>query len=323
MLDAVVALENVSLLYGKRTAVDRLSLTVQAGEIVGLLGPNGSGKSSTLTAIAGILHPVSGAIRVNGITKSDQPAEYARQIGFVPQEPALYEELSAFANLDFFASLFDLSRTERRRRIVRVLDRVGLTERAGDRVSTFSGGMIRRLNLAAAILHDPSVLLLDESSAALDPDSRDRLFDLLDELRCDGKAILFATHHLDEAERWCDRVAVLRQGRLVAYGRPSDVFREPFGTSELVGVLRVELSEPVEETIRQQLASEVELEIIGRRIRIIAPDAEQLGLALAVLGSEGAEFDSLATPSPQLDRLEPAIRGNSSVPIGGLACSDN
>jgi ABC-2 type transport system ATP-binding protein len=324
MGEAIVVLENVSLRYGNLAAVERLSFTVRSGEILGLLGPNGSGKSSTLAVIAGILEPATGSVRVNGITKRERSAEYARCIGFVPQEPALYEELSGRTNLDFFASLYDISRRARGRNIERVLHRVGLAERAFDRVGTYSGGMLRRLNLAAALIHDPRVLLLDEPTAALDPASRDGFFQLLDELRTEGKAILFATHHLDEAERWCDRVAVLRQGHLVASGPPTEIFRDRFAAPVMIGVLREELSEPVEETIRQQLP-DIDLEIVGRRVRIEAPDAEQLGMALAVLGSEGAEFDALNTPPARLDRFaEPvsAVRP-ASVLMGGGACSDN
>ncbi len=221
MADAVVVLENVSLRYGNLLAVEQLSLTVHSREMFGLLGPNGSGKSSTLAAVAGILEPAEGSVRVNDIDKRGHAAEFARCIGFVPQEPALYEELSAFDNLDFFASLYDLTRIERRRRIADILERVGLAHRADDRVASYSGGMLRRLNLAVALVHNPSVLLLDEPSAALDSDSRNVLFDLLDELRGEGKAILFATHNLDEAERWCDRVAVLHNGTLTACGEPA------------------------------------------------------------------------------------------------------
>ena len=314
MADAAVVLKNVSLRYGSLEAVEQLSLTIHHGEMVGLLGPNGSGKSSTLAMVAGVLEPAAGSVRVNGIARRERPADYARCIGFVPQEPALYDELTAFDNLDFFASLYDLNRRERRRRVAAVLDRVGLTERAADRVATYSGGMLRRLNLAASLLHDPMVLLLDEPSAALDSASRDVLFELLDELRGEGKAILFATHHLDEAERWCDRVAVLRQGRLTAMGRPADIFRGRFGKIALLGLLRERLSEPVEAAIRRQLQTGIDLEVIDRRIRITAIDAERLGLALAVLGAEGAEFDSLGTPPARLDAL---------VLARGAACSAN
>jgi linearmycin/streptolysin S transport system ATP-binding protein len=302
MGDAIVALDNVTLRYGQRTAVEQLSLTVRAGEIVGLLGPNGSGKSSTLAAVAGLLEPAAGSVRIDGIVRRECPTDYARRVGFVPQEPALYEELSGRANLDFVASLYNLARRARRQRVDHLLHRVGLADRAFDRVATYSGGMVRRLNLAAALVHNPQVLLLDEPTAALDAAARDGFFELLDELRGEGKAILFATHHLEEAERWCDRVAVLRHGRLIASGAPGTIFRKRLESPVMVGVLREELSEPVEETIRQQLL-DIDLEIVGRRIRIEAPDAELLGMALAVLGSEGAQFDALGTPPACLEHL--------------------
>ncbi len=219
-----IVIDNISVRYGRLPAVENVTMHVHAGEIVGLLGPNGSGKSSTLAAIAGLKNLSSGAIRVNGKSRLAEPRAYARQIGFVPQEVALYEELSASANLDFVGSLYSLSRRERRVAAGRVLDQVGLADRAGQLVSTYSGGMRRRLNIACALMHQPSVLLLDEPSVALDVESRDLLFDLLDDCRNEGCAIVLTTHHLHEVKEICDRVGVLQAGRLTALGTPAELF---------------------------------------------------------------------------------------------------
>ena len=162
---------------------------------------------------------------VEGRTRATDPAAFALRVGLVPQEPAVYDELSAADNLKFFGELYGLAGYDLRRRVVRALSRVKLTDRAQHRVSTFSGGMKQRLNLAAALLHDPPVLLLDEPTAALDPASRDTLFADLTRLRDDGHAVLLTTHHIDEAEGGCDRVAVLEKGRLVACGVPSELLR--------------------------------------------------------------------------------------------------
>ncbi len=218
-----IELDEVTIRYGSFVAVERLSLRIEPGEIFGLLGPNGSGKSSTLAAIAGMLEPVSGAIRVLGLARRDRPGDYARRIGFVPQAPALYDELSAYDNLDFCAALYDLNRRERRRQIGEMLELVGLAERARERVGRLSGGMQRRLNIAAALLHDPAVLLLDEPSVALDAASRDGLFQLLNDWRRRGRAILLTTHQLAEAEFWCDRVGLLAKGQLTEAGPTANV----------------------------------------------------------------------------------------------------
>lgn len=220
-----IELDEVTIRYGEFVAVDRLTLRIEPGEIFGMLGPNGSGKSSTLAAIAGLLEPVSGLIKVLGLARRDQPNEYARRIGYVPQAPALYDELSAYDNLDFFAALYDLNRHERRRRIEELLEQVGLAERARERVGRLSGGMQRRLNIVAALLHDPAVLLLDEPSAALDSASRDGLFQLLNDLRRRGRAILLTTHQLAEAEFWCDRIGLLEKGQLTEAGHTANVLR--------------------------------------------------------------------------------------------------
>ncbi|MGL6097214.1 MAG: ABC transporter ATP-binding protein, partial [Fimbriiglobus sp.] len=209
VMTVALALDAVSVRYGPTLAVDGLTLHVNRGEIVGLLGPNGSGKSSTIAAAAGVLDPAAGTVTVDGIARHRNPNGYARRVGLVPQEPALYDELSAVANLRFFGRLYGMSGENLRKRADLALARARLQDRADDRVSTFSGGMKQRLNLACALLHDPAVLLLDEPTAALDPASRDSLFAALHELRDAGHAVLLSTHHLDEAEYGCDRIAVL------------------------------------------------------------------------------------------------------------------
>jgi len=311
-----IVLDRISLRYGRHEAVRQLSLTIHAGEIFGLLGPNGSGKSSTISAMAGLFRPYCGTIRICGIEQRRQPAEYARLIGYVPQEPALYDELSAVDNLDFLASLYELSRSERAHAIERVLDRVNLTTRGRDRVGTLSGGMRQRLNLAAALLHDPRVLLLDEPSVALDPASRDLLLELLGELKEQGVCIVLTTHMVDEAEKICDRIGLLRNGTLTKLGRPAEVLHLQSPGLTMLGTLRDEIPEETEITIRRQLDEDVTLNIDGRHVRLAAWDGERLGLAIALLASEGVELESFQTPRGRID-VEP----RQPLPMGGRACS--
>jgi ABC-2 type transport system ATP-binding protein len=215
---AVLSLRNVTLRYGGFVAVDGLSLEVQSGEVFGLLGPNGSGKSTTLSAVAGALPAATGEIRVAGLRSGDDPLGYRRQIGLVPQELALFEELTAEQNLLFFGRLYGLTGLSLRRRTQEVLDFVRLREHGRRRVRLLSGGMQRRLNLACALLHEPALLLLDEPTVGLDIQSRDAIFASLRDLRDRGRALVFTTHHLEEAELLCDRIGIMDHGRLIAQG---------------------------------------------------------------------------------------------------------
>lgn len=296
-LPVALSLHDVTVRYARRTAVDRLTLDVRRGEIVGLIGPNGSGKSSTLAVAAGLLDPAFGSVTIDGIDHTADPFAYAAKVGLVPQDPALYDELTAGQNLAFFAKLYGLAGIDRDARVGRALTRAGLTDRAGDRVGTFSGGMKQRLSVAVALLHDPPVLLLDEPTAALDPASRDSLFADLHRLREDGHAVLLTTHHLDEAEFGCDRVAVLDAGRLTAVGRPCDVLRGgPGGRAVLYGHLRTPLPGFVRRGLKEKLAPAADLEITGRRVRLAAGTGPALGRALAAVLAEGAELDTFRTP---------------------------
>jgi ABC-2 type transport system ATP-binding protein len=214
----VLCVCELTIRYGSAVAVDGLSLDVQAGEVYGLLGPNGSGKSSTLSAIAGTLRPATGTITVQGIVREREPGRYLSLLGIVPQELALYEELSVADNLSFFGRLYGVRGAELRRRVAESLEFVQLTEHGQRLTRTLSGGMQRRLNLACALLHRPTLLLLDEPTVGLDLPARETLFESLRELRCRGCALVFSTHHLEEAEQLCDRIGLMDQGRLIAEG---------------------------------------------------------------------------------------------------------
>jgi ABC-2 type transport system ATP-binding protein len=202
--------------FGTVVAVDDVSFTLRKGELVGLLGPNGAGKSTTVSIIAGLLTPERGDVLIDDkrLTGDTDPAK--RRIGLVPQDIALYEELSARENLRFFGSLYSLTGRALDEAMTSALELVGLTERAGDKVKSFSGGMQRRLNLAAGLLHDPDILLLDEPTVGVDPQSRNAIFDNLEHLKSQGKALLYTTHYMEEAERLADRIVVIDHGKAIA-----------------------------------------------------------------------------------------------------------
>jgi ABC-2 type transport system ATP-binding protein len=202
--------------YGEATAVAGVSLAAAAGEIVGLLGPNGAGKSTTVAMLCGLLRPDRGTVALDGVPVGDDASATKRRIGLVPQEIALHEDLSAIGNLRLFGALYGVGGELLRERCAAALDLVGLAERAGAKPATFSGGMKRRLNLACALVHDPDVLILDEPTVGVDPQSRNAIFADLEALRDRGKALVYTTHYMEEVERLCDRIVIVDHGRIVA-----------------------------------------------------------------------------------------------------------
>jgi ABC-2 type transport system ATP-binding protein len=216
-MEAMLTATSLTRRYGTRVAVADVSFQVERGECVGLLGPNGAGKTSTLAMLSGIAVPDGGDIRFFGAQSCESGAlALKRRVGLVPQDLALFDELSARHNLELFGGLQALAGEVLEERVRSSLSLVGLAERAGDLVKTFSGGMKRRLNIAGALLHDPELLLLDEPTVGVDPQSRNAIFDNLEVLKRGGKTLLYTTHYMEEAERLCDRVLIMDQGRILA-----------------------------------------------------------------------------------------------------------
>jgi ABC-2 type transport system ATP-binding protein len=222
--EAPVAVRRVARRFGERIAVNDVSFEILRGEIFGLLGPNGAGKSTTVNLLSTYLPADAGEISIEGRPAS-AGMEVKRLVGVVPQELALYEDLTALENLDFFARIYGLPRWVRRERTQEVLEQVGLQDRAREPVRGFSGGMKRRLNLALGIVHRPAFLLLDEPTVGIDPQSREKIFDIVRELQRSGTTILYTTHYMEEAEQLCDRIAIMDDGRIVAMGTLEELLR--------------------------------------------------------------------------------------------------
>lgn len=202
--------------FGKLVAVEDVSFTVAAGEVFGLLGPNGAGKSTTMNMVVGLLAPDSGTIRLDGRELEPESRELRQAFGVVPQDLAIYPDLTARENLDFFGRLYGIRGQDLKNRIADALDRTGLSSRADDRAGTYSGGMKRRLNFGVALLHRPRLLILDEPTVGVDPQSRAHLLDCVRTLSREGVAAVYASHYMEEVEAICKRVAIVDRGRVLA-----------------------------------------------------------------------------------------------------------
>jgi len=280
----MLKLTDVRKTYGSIVAVDGLSLEIRAGEIFGLLGPNGAGKSTTVALAVGLLDPDRGQVEIAGLGPPTDP-DVRRKIGVTPQSLAIYEELSAEENVRFFGSLAGLEGRALTERTKWALDFVGLSPRARDRAATYSGGMKRRLNLAVAVVHDPPLLLLDEPTVGVDPQSRNAIFDNILALKREGRTVLYTTHYMEEAERLCDRVGIIDNGQLLALDTVPRLVAEHGGRSTLVldgeePETRIETDDPVGELARlgerarhgrfrleQPDLETVFLNLTGRRLR--------------------------------------------------------
>jgi ABC-2 type transport system ATP-binding protein len=250
----MLTFEHVRKSYGTTVAVDDLSLTVRKGEVLGLLGPNGAGKSTSVNLAVGLLAPDSGRVAIDGHGDPRSPNVRAR-LGVAPQALALYDLLSGVENLRFFGEMYGLAGSALRNRVDWSLDFVGLTDRARDRVAEYSGGMKRRLNLASALVHDPDLVLLDEPTVGVDPQSRNQIFENILDLKRQGCTLIYTTHYMEEAARLCDRVAIVDKGRLLALGTVDELLRTYGARPTLFaqtdqGEHRVETEDPLAELNR-------------------------------------------------------------------------
>lgn len=209
--------------FGKITALDKVDLEIVEGEFFGLLGPNGAGKSTLMNTIIGYHDGDAGQILFNESEVNRRAIKFRNRIGYVPQEISLFKELTAEENLNIFGGLYEIKKQDLKKRIEDVLELVELTERRNSAVKEFSGGMKRRLNIAASLLHDPELILCDEPTVGVDPQSRNAIFDLLQKLNKEGKTIIYTTHYMEEAERLCSRLAIIDNGKIIALGTLSDL----------------------------------------------------------------------------------------------------
>lgn len=305
----IPAIEMIDLCksFGKFQAVDHLSLTVQQGEIFGLLGPNGSGKTTTINMVSGLSVPTSGEVRVLGLDVRHQARQVRQILGAVPQETALYEELTAWANMDFHADLFGIPRSEKKVRITRLLELVQLLDRKDSRVGTFSGGMKRRLALGRALLHDPQLIYLDEPTLGVDVQARRAIWDYILAQRDQGKTVLITTNYLEEAQALCERLVIIDRGKLIAVDTPEHL-KSTYGGS----IIEVETTQPTREMAALRALEGVkEVKQDGTHITVSTQGINSVAPQVINILSQESEIRDISVHEPSLDEIFLRLTGTA------------
>ncbi len=288
--------------FGDLNAVNGVSFFIEQGETFGLLGPNGAGKTTSILMIAGLLEADSGRVTVadNPITTSSVSSRGA--IGLVPQELAIYPDLTGAENLTFFGRLYGMNGDDLAKRVSEVLEVVGLTERRDDLTKEFSGGMKRRLNIGIGLLHKPRLLILDEPTVGVDPQSRNAILESVESLSDEGMAVLYTTHYMEEAERLCDRVAIIDEGSIMAEGTRRELVSMVGGKDRVTIIAGGDLSEAAEVARRFPEVSEVTAS--DHRLEVLTIDAASLlPTLLAEVSNAGASITSVEVVEPNLEAV--------------------
>ncbi len=221
----MIQLKNISKNFGEIKALQDVSLKIEKGELFGLLGPNGAGKTTMINIINTFLPFDDGEILINDLSLKNRKEKIKQKIGVIPQEIALYEELTAFENLKFWGEVYRITGKDLKNRCEETLKMVGLFERRNDALKKYSGGMKRRINIAAGLLHNPEIILMDEPTVGVDPQSRNFIFEMIEQLNSIGKTIIYTTHYMEEAERLCQRIAIIDKGQIIALGTKEELFK--------------------------------------------------------------------------------------------------
>ncbi len=302
MDEAVLTVEGLVKRFGPVLAVDDVSFRIAPGETVGLLGPNGAGKTTTISMVAGLLTPDAGTVTVAGVPVGRSPVEAKRHLGLVPQDLAIYPDLSARANLHYFGRLQGLSGRALQERTGQVLELIGLADRAKEPSKKFSGGMKRRLNIGIGLLHRPTLLILDEPTVGVDPQSRNSILESIEALSTEGMAVLYTTHYMEEAERLCDRIAIVDDGRVQAEGTRDELIQLTGGVDTIrltgsgdldAGARAVEALPAVERVVRERSTLVLTVHDAPRAIAPIVNAASAAGLSLSDVEISRPDLESV------------------------------
>jgi ABC-2 type transport system ATP-binding protein len=298
----MIQLRSVSKSYGNIEAVNNVSFNIEKGEIFGILGPNGAGKSTIVNILNTLVKPDRGDVIIDGVNIKEDGDTIKLIMGVVPQEIALYEELSAYENLMFWGGLYDIPKQELMANVNKTLEIVDLVNRKDDKIKTFSGGMKRRINIACSLLHSPRILLLDEPTVGVDPQNRNHIFEVIERLNNEGMTMIYTTHYMEEAERFCDKIAIIDVGRIIAQG----TLKELRDISDVKDMLTIKLADVNNETITRITtenpsfrfdsssgALKVECGNIGNDIQIIINHVQNAGGIIERIYTQGTNLESI------------------------------
>ena len=301
---SLVEVKNLVRKFGDNTAVADISFTIEEGEVFSLLGPNGAGKTTTISMLSCLLEPTAGDASVGGFSVTSQPLQVKNVIGVVPQEIALYDDLTALENLMFWGRMYGMGGATLKQRVTEVLEQVGLADRAKERVKTYSGGMKRRINIGVGLLHRPQLLFMDEPTVGIDPQSRRNILDSVKELNRQGMTVLYTTHYMEEAEELSDRVGIIDHGKLIALGTQREL-------TKLVGemdTLRLHLNDGDDVALLadglRSLPEVLQATTLDHQIALIVPDAQEaLPPALSKSMDLGYKVRSVDIEEPNLEAV--------------------
>jgi ABC-2 type transport system ATP-binding protein len=308
----ILEVQNLVKKFGDLTAVDGISFDIQAGEVFSLLGPNGAGKTTTISMLSCLLEPTSGDATIDGHSVTRETMEVKRIIGVVPQEIALYEELSARENLNFWGQMYGLGGSSLKTRVTEVLEQIGLADRAKDKIKTYSGGMKRRVNIGVGLLHKPLLLFMDEPTVGIDPPSRRSILDSVKDLNKAGMTVLYTTHYMEEAEELSHRVGIVDQGKMIAIGTQKEL-TQVVGENE---TLRLHTGEHVDVQplldALQKLPQVIHISASDNMVVLIVPEADDaLPPVLGMADRLGYKIRSVDIQEPNLEAVFLKLTGKA------------
>jgi ABC-2 type transport system ATP-binding protein len=298
----MITVRSVSKSFKNIKALENVSFNIVKGEIFGILGPNGAGKSTIVNILNTLVKPDEGDVIIDGVNIKDNGETIKLIMGVVPQEIALYEDLSAYENLMFWGGLYDIPKKELKAIVSKTLEIVDLENRKDDRIKTFSGGMKRRINIACSLLHNPRILVLDEPTVGVDPQNRNHIFELIERLHNQGMTIIYTTHYLEEAERFCDKIAIIDVGRIIASGTLKEL-REISDAKDLLTVKLADFDDVIISGIRSAIplirfdstmkTLEIDCENISNEISKMTKDIQNAGGVIERIYTRGTNLESI------------------------------
>jgi ABC-2 type transport system ATP-binding protein len=298
----MIQVRSVSKSFGKIEAVCDVSFNINKGEIFGILGPNGAGKSTIVNILNTLVKPDRGDVIIDGVNIKGDGDTIKLIMGVVPQEIALYEELTAYENLMFWGGLYNIPKTILRENANKTLDIVDLSYRKNDRIKTFSGGMKRRINIACSLLHNPKILVLDEPTVGVDPQNRNHIFEVIERLHDEGMTIIYTTHYMEEAERFCDKIAIMDVGHIIAFGTLKEL-REISDAKDLLTIQLADFNNETISTVRSAIplirfdstskTLEADCENISNEISVITNHIQNAGGVIERIYTRGTNLESI------------------------------